>query len=66
MEGRGDVVLAVAHDDSWLSLHFARVALAAEIDCSWCLPYVDRLRVYVARDPEVPLTEIWSDLKRYE
>ncbi len=66
VEGRGDVVLAVAHDDSWLSLHFARVAIAAEIDCSWCLPYVDRLRVYVARDPEVPLTEIWSGLKRYE
>jgi len=64
-EGRGDVLLAIAHDDSWLSQHFRQVTAEADVDCPWCLPRVDRLRVYVARDPDVPLADLWRDLKHY-
>ena len=66
IEGRGDVVIAIAPDDSMLSEHFASVVHTADVDCRWCLPYVDRLRVYVAREPRVPLDEIWAELKHFE
>jgi hypothetical protein len=66
IEGRGDVVLAVDHDDSSLSRYFASVVSAADVNCTWCLPTVDSLHVFVAREPRVPLDDLWHELKLYE
>jgi hypothetical protein len=44
---------------------YGRVEQAAEVDCTWCLPDVARLVVYVCRDPRLPIDAWWPDVKRY-
>jgi len=74
----GEVLIAlVPHEDSSpakiglpnriedLRRWYARVEPVAEVDCTWCLPDVARLVVYVCREPRVPTKAWWPEVKRY-
>lgn len=67
--GAGDaateVFLVVAAMDSNLLTYFTSVERAAEIDCRWCMPWLQQKAVYVGRDPRQPLREVWPELKRF-
>lgn len=44
---------------------YARVDAVARVDCTWCLPDVARLVLYVCREPRVPIEAWWPEVKRY-
>jgi hypothetical protein len=62
----GEIMLALARDDERLRGWFARVERVAEVDCRWCLPSLDRLAVYVCREPRRPIAAWWPEAKRYQ
>jgi hypothetical protein len=62
----GEVAIVVAPGPEQAERFYRSVALAGEVDCRFCRPAVDRLRVYVARGLRVPLDEFWARIKRYE
>jgi hypothetical protein len=42
------------------------VELALVGDCEWCMPWVGKAPVWVARRQRSPLSEVWPKLKHYE
>lgn len=46
--------------------YFSRVEQAAVISCRYCMPYENNLPVYVCRNKQISLSEIWESLKHYE
>ncbi|MHC4342997.1 MAG: glycosyltransferase, partial [Planctomycetota bacterium] len=65
-EASGEVVLVIAEQPEEISQLFRSVERAAEVDCRYCMPEVDRLGVYVARGIERPIAEVWPELKDYQ
>ena len=65
-EGRGEVLVALLPDDAELRKYYARVEPVADVDCKWCRPSVDDLRVWVCRDPYRPIQDWWAEIKHYE
>ena len=61
----GELMLEVSADEAELRRRCRSVELAAEIDCSYCLPRFNRKAVYLCREPVRPLAEAWLELKRY-
>jgi 4-amino-4-deoxy-L-arabinose transferase-like glycosyltransferase len=64
-EATGDVLIALRPDAEQLDAWFADVRPVAEVDCTHCMPDVDRLNVYVCRKPRRPIAEWWPEVKRY-
>lgn len=64
-DASGDVLIALRPDAEQLREWYADVRLVAEVDCSDCLPDVDRLNVYACREPRRPIEEWWPEVKRY-
>jgi 4-amino-4-deoxy-L-arabinose transferase-like glycosyltransferase len=64
-EATGEVVIAVAETDDDLRRWFEDVREVAEVDCLYCLPDVARLRVFVCRQPRLPISDWWPEVKNY-
>jgi hypothetical protein len=68
--GPGDrevrTVVAVNADEEGLARVFGRVDLAARIDCGHCMPYENRAPVWIARDPETTIQEVWPTVKHFD
>jgi hypothetical protein len=59
-------VLIVLHDrKDVLEQIFGRVELGGVFRCRDCMPYEDNDPIWVARDPKVPLKDLWLRLKKY-
>ena len=65
-DATGDVALVISERGEGLAELFTSVERAAEIDCAYCMPRVDRLGVYVVRGLARPLDEVWLALKDYQ
>jgi len=53
--------------DEELVRHLARdVELAGVHECDWCMPWRNGVPIWLAREPSVPLREVWPRLKHYE
>jgi hypothetical protein len=63
---QAEVVLALSADGDSLARSFDEVEPVAEVECDYCTPDVDRLRVYVCRGRRQPLASWWLEMKRYE
>lgn len=61
----GEVVIALRPSPEQLRKWFHDVRYIADVDCSLCLPEVDRLRVYVCRKPRHPIAEWWPEVKDF-
>jgi hypothetical protein len=64
-DATGEVLVAIAESDDELREWYADVRQVADVDCSYCLPDVARLRVYVCRQPRRPIADWWPEVKRY-
>jgi len=64
-EATGEVVVAVHASGDELRRWWRDVRPAAEGDCDHCAPWVQRLSVWICRDPRRPLREIWPELKKF-
>lgn len=45
---------------------FDDVQLARVNDCDWCMPWVGKAPIWIARGQRAPLGEVWPMLKHYE
>jgi hypothetical protein len=64
-EGSSPTKLGLPNRVEDLRRWYGRVEPAAEVDCTWCLPDLARLVVYVCREPRVPIGVWWAEVKRY-
>lgn len=61
-----EVLLALTSTDTALRDRYHDVERVAELDCRHCMPFVDRLAVYVCRSPRRPIADWWPEVKRFE
>lgn len=45
---------------------FSDVTLARVHDCEWCMPWRDESPIWLARDPRLPLGDVWPLLRHYD
>ncbi len=65
-EDSAEVLVAFSSDDARLRKYYARVEAVADVDCQWCHPDVERLRLWVCRDPIRPIQDWWAEMKHYQ
>ena len=65
-EADGSVVVITGGPQEDLWLHWDRVEVATSWDCGDCMPGRNHEPVYVAREPRVPLGELWPELRHYD
>jgi 4-amino-4-deoxy-L-arabinose transferase-like glycosyltransferase len=44
---------------------FEEIELAAVHDCDWCMPWRNRMPIWLARGRKLPFRQVWPQLKRY-
>lgn len=64
-DATGEVVLAVHASGEELRRWFRDVQPAAGFDCADCAPWVQRLRIWICRDPFRPIAETWPEWKKF-
>jgi 4-amino-4-deoxy-L-arabinose transferase-like glycosyltransferase len=62
----GDVVIVLSRRPERLRERFNSVELVGETDCGDCMPYENRLPIYLCRGMRPPLMEQWPSLKHYD
>ena len=62
----GGVMITVDVPKSEVEQAYASVERVATITCRYCMPEEDRVPVYVATKPEIPIRELWSQTKHYD
>jgi hypothetical protein len=60
-----ETVIIIGGDPEDNQSYFEEVRQAAVIRHPYAMPYENDLPVYIARNPKVPLTEVWDRLKNY-
>jgi len=61
----GEVVIVVGKTGAALEQGYASLVKAATISCEVCMPEEDNLAVYVATEPRLPISGLWSRAKHY-
>ncbi len=62
----GSVVILLAQDPARISQAFGSVQAMGRIDHPYAMPYETGLTIYVARQPKLPMAQLWPRLKHYE
>ncbi|MFC1799328.1 ArnT family glycosyltransferase [Candidatus Eisenbacteria bacterium] len=52
--------------ESTVRSFYDSVQLARVRDCDWCMPWLGKAPIWIARDQRAPLGEVWPMLKHYE
>jgi 4-amino-4-deoxy-L-arabinose transferase-like glycosyltransferase len=61
----GSVMIVVAEPGSRLLDHFASCEPAARLDCPYCEPQLKNRKVFLCRELDRPLPELWTTLKDF-
>jgi 4-amino-4-deoxy-L-arabinose transferase-like glycosyltransferase len=64
-DASGEVVIAVHASGDELRRWWRDVRPATDFECEYCAPWMQRLSVWICRDPRRPLREIWPELKNF-
>jgi hypothetical protein len=56
----------VGGDTAGLSEFFGRIEERGTWDCGYCLPSRNHRKIFIARDPLLPIDEIWSRIRHYQ
>ncbi|MHC4214004.1 MAG: hypothetical protein ACYSWP_11585 [Planctomycetota bacterium] len=62
----GEVLIVIGGERDRLEQRFASVELGATVQCDHCMPYENNQPVWICRDLQVPLTELWPQLRHYD
>ncbi len=65
-DASGEVVIFLGGDPDDLEERFESVEIAGVATCDYCIPYERDLPIYVARDLEMPLDELWPSIGHYD
>ena len=60
------VLIAVAFDSSGLEKVYRDVRRVDTVQCTYCMSWRSQMPIYVARDPIVPLDQVWARTRFYE
>ena len=61
-----EVSIILGGDEEDHNEYFGQVEQVAVIQCDYCMPYENNLRVYVCRDVKINISEIWEFMKHFE
>jgi hypothetical protein len=62
----GEVLIAVNVPPEDLRQFYLSVDQVASTSCHFCVDYENNAPILIAREPKVPLEELWSQVKHYE
>jgi hypothetical protein len=62
----GQVLIIIGGDPEDHAQVYGRVAQAGRFDCLHCMQYEADQVLWVARDPTVPLAEVWPRVKHFD
>jgi hypothetical protein len=62
----GEVLIAVNVPPEDLRQFYLSVDQVASTSCHFCVEYKNNAPILIAREPKVPLEELWSQVKHYE
>jgi 4-amino-4-deoxy-L-arabinose transferase-like glycosyltransferase len=63
---QGDIVITLGGDVTQLMRNYRRADVVGHINNRYALPYETDVSIYVLRDPRVPLSTLWPQLRYYE
>ncbi|MBU43211.1 MAG: hypothetical protein CMN76_08340 [Spirochaetaceae bacterium] len=63
--GPTKVVIFLGFDEEFVRRHFGRLEHRSTIHCTECMDFRRKTEVMIGYDPIRPLSEIWSEFKRY-
>jgi len=61
-----EVAIVVGFDERTLREWFERVELAAIHDCDGCMPWRDRMPIWIGRGAKLRIADHWADWKHFE
>jgi len=64
-DASGEVAIVVHASGDELRRWWGDVRPAGDFECGYCAPWVQRLSVWICRDPHRPLAELWPELKKF-
>ena len=59
-------MIVVTRSRAALEERYASVKQVGETDCGDCMPYENRVPIFLCRDMKPPLAERWPALKHYD
>ena len=62
----GDGLTGIGGDRSDVEPYFRRVEEAGRTACRWCSPRFDDRAIWLAREPKLPIRELWPELRHYD
>ena len=62
----GEIVLVLGGNLEDKEEQFESVTVVGSVDCTYCMPYENNLKIYLCRRLKQPLGKIWPGLKHYE
>jgi 4-amino-4-deoxy-L-arabinose transferase-like glycosyltransferase len=62
----GAVVIAVGVSRADLATGFGDITQAATVSCDYCMPYENDDPVFVARQPKLPIKDIWPRVRHFD
>jgi hypothetical protein len=62
----GEIVIILGGDIEDHRPDFREVKLVTTVDCDYCMPYENHVPVYLCRDTQRSLPEIWKEIKHFE
>jgi hypothetical protein len=62
----GELMLILGGDLEDKQRVFAQVEVVGQVDCRYCMPYENGLRIYLCRNLKTPLAQLWPRLKTYD
>ena len=62
----GEVLIVLGNTRENLLRRFEQVELGATVECFHCMPYENHRPVWICRDIDRPLNEVWADLKHFD
>jgi hypothetical protein len=60
------VAIVIGNRRERLEELFADVTLASVHDCEFCMPWRDRMPIWIGRRPRVRIADRWAEWKHFE
>jgi hypothetical protein len=62
----GEVLIVIGGERERLEELFASVELGATVQCDYCMPYENNQPIWICRELQVPIAELWPQVKHYD
>jgi hypothetical protein len=62
----GELLIVIGGERDRLEQLFASVELGTTVECDYCMPYENNQPVWICRDLQVSIDELWPQVKHFD